>query len=255
MDSELQENTQKIDLDYYLKSMKTSIEQMISFQMVGNLVRSIKQSSSFAEPSVLPRLAQSQKNCKNFSSSSTVDSDLGMCGIADGTFMRQRDLDFSSPNRSESKNKMQLEHPKDGRKREKAQFPVLEGEEMSIMRSKVAAGDKKLKMVIHILFRFEEESIVKDFMDSAKLKKFRRKSRELLGFVMKSYDTFKMQHADSIGLSILLLSASKVGMIKRDFLTIANKISGKNCNHCDIIKKSKSYGIFKSRKVDEAKSA
>ena len=124
---------------------------------------------------------------------------------------------------------------------------MLDEEEMSIMRSKVAAGDKKLKMILHILFRFEEESISHDLMDSKKLKKFRTKSRELLGFVMKSYDTFKMQHADSISLSILLISGSKIGMIKRDFLAIANKISGKNCNDCNIIKKSKSYGLFKNR--------
>lgn len=171
--------------------------------------------------------------------------------------MRSRDIDFSSPCRPDSSHKMALEGyqiDESRKKKEKAQIPVLDDEEMSIMRAKVAAGDKKLKMIIHILFRFEEESIVTNILDSKKLRKFRTKSRELLGFVMKSYDTFKMQHADSISLSILLISASKVGMIKRDFLSIAKKISGKNCNDCEIIKKSKSYGLFKARPHEQQRS-
>ena len=131
---------------------------------------------------------------------------------------------------------------------------MLDDEEMDIMRAKVAAGDKKLKMIIHILFRFEEECIVNNILDSKRLRKFRAKSRELLGYVMKSYDVFKMQHADSMGLSILLFSASKVGMIKRDFLKIAIKISGKKCNDCEVIKKSKSYGLFKARNYERARS-
>jgi hypothetical protein len=173
--------------------------------------------------------------------------------MIDGKLVGSRDLDFSSPNRSDSSGNMESEE-RSTENREKRkdtpQIPVLDDEEMNIMRSKVAAGDKKLKMIIHILFRFEEESIVNDILDSKRLRKFRSKSRELLGFVMKSYDTFKMQHADSIGLSILLLSASKVGMIKKDFLMIAKKISGKNCIDCDTIKKSKSYGLFKARKSE-----
>jgi len=50
MENFLEENCNEINLNTCLSQMKTSIEQMISFQMVGNLVKSIKQ-SAFAEPS------------------------------------------------------------------------------------------------------------------------------------------------------------------------------------------------------------
>lgn len=51
MENFLEENSNEINLNTCLSQMKTSIEQMISFQMVGNLVKNIKQ-SAFAEPSI-----------------------------------------------------------------------------------------------------------------------------------------------------------------------------------------------------------
>ncbi len=75
--------------------------------------------------------------------------------------------------------------------RSEIQGPKLKCEEMKIMNERIAAGDKKLKTIIHILFRFEEQSILEDMIDSKKLKIFRSKSRTYLGRVMSNYELFR----------------------------------------------------------------
>lgn len=120
---------------------------------------------------------------------------------------------------------------------------------MKIMNERIAAGDKKVKTIIHILFRFEEQSILEDMIDSKKLKIFRSKSRTYLGRVMSNYELFRFQHSESISLSILLLSASKINMSKKEFLNIISKISSKSPKKVDVIKRSKCYSMLKELKV------
>jgi hypothetical protein len=117
---------------------------------------------------------------------------------------------------------------------------------MKIMSQRIAAGDKKVKTIIHILFRFEEQSIAENALDAAKLQVFRSKSRTYLGMVMSAYDEFRFQHSESLSLSILLLSAVKIGMGKKQFLSIVGKISSKKPKKVAIIKKSKCYAMLKN---------
>lgn len=70
MQNFLGENLSTLELNSCLNQMKTSIEQMISFQMVGSLIRNIKQ-SAFPEPSMQPNSMYLKKNHRAFSSAST----------------------------------------------------------------------------------------------------------------------------------------------------------------------------------------
>ena len=89
-------------------------------------------------------------------------------------------------------------------------------------------------------------------IDSKKLKVFRSKSRTYLGRVMSNYELFRFQHSESISLSILLLSASKINMSKKEFLSVISKISSKSPKKVDVIKKSKCYSLLKELKVSRS---
>lgn len=165
----------------------------------------------------------------------------------------KKQLSFNSPKRPSNSSKQNI-RTNTLAKSQKVQGPKLNKEEMKIVNERIAAGDKKVKTIIHILFRFEEQSIVESIIDSPKLKIFRLKSRILLGRVISNYEQFRFQHSESISLSILLLSAVKIGMSKKQFLNIVAKISSKKAKKVEVIKKSKCYSMLKKLRSSSVSS-
>jgi hypothetical protein len=234
-----------------LHSLKSSIESRLSYNVLGKLMKSIK-NGKFSEPTLNMtnyqkfNSASNQKKQENHSIS-TWDSDSEYRGMAlekSSMTASKNELLFNSPNRPSTSSKIH-HHSSRITTSQKVQGPKLNKEEMKIVSERIAAGDKKVKTIIHILFRFEEQSIIENVIDSAKLKIFRSKSRTLLGKVMSNYETFRFQHSESISLSILLLSAVKIGMSKKQFLSIVTKISSKKPKKVEVIKKSKCYSMLK----------
>lgn len=181
-----------------LKGLKSSIESRLSFNMLNPLMKKIKK-GKFALPT-LNKCKFDQFNSSAYSkklechSISTRDSDSEYCGMAleEGSKTSRRQcLVFNSPNRPSTSSKIHLHEAKLAKSHKKGvevQGPKLNKEEMKIMSERIAAGDKKVKTIIHILFRFEEQSIVENIIDSQKLKIFRSKSRTFLGNVMSNYE-------------------------------------------------------------------
>lgn len=256
-------NSAQDHLQACLSSMKASIETRLSFNMLGSLMKQIKQ-DQFSKPTLNKSKYDhfnSSDNMKKYEchSISTRDSDSEPCAMAlegnQGT--KNIQLNFNSPNRPSTSSKLHLRSPKPRQslKGVEVEGPKLKENEMKIMSERIAAGDKKVKTIIHILFRFEEQSIVENIIDRKQLTVFRSISRAFLGQVMSNYEQFRFQHSESISLSILLLSAIKIGMSKKQFLNIVTKISSKKPKKVDVIKKSKCYSMMKKLRVSSSKSS
>lgn len=70
-----------------------------------------------------------------------------------------------------------------------------------------------------MLMVFEDNCIVNNTICNSKLRTFRGYSRGYLGKVLEHYEAVKTQQSDSLGLAILLMSAIKIGMSKKDFVS------------------------------------
>jgi hypothetical protein len=69
-------------------------------------------------------------------------------------------------------------------------------------------------MMLHLITTFEENCIVSKIVCSKNLKKLRSYSRRYLGRILNNYDAIKSQQSESLGLAILLVSASRIGLTK-----------------------------------------
>lgn len=107
-------------------------------------------------------------------------------------------------------------------------------------------GDKKFKVIISMLLNFEENCIVNKVIANKKLQELRRHSRRYLGFLIHNSEAVRLQHSDSLGLAILLHSAIRIGMSKRDFLAQAQPVARRKKLDVSYIRKSKCYGIVKN---------
>lgn len=110
---------------------------------------------------------------------------------------------------------------------------------------KQVAGDKKFKTIISMLLNFEENCIVSRVAENKTLQKLRRYNRKYLSYVCQESDEVRSQHSDSLGLAILLQSAIKIGMSKKDFIANAQPVAKRKNLDVSFIRKSKCYGIVK----------
>lgn len=107
------------------------------------------------------------------------------------------------------------------------------------------AGDKKFKIIISMLLNFEENCIVSKVVENKKLQQLRRYSRRFLGFLIHDSEAVRLQHSDSLGLAILLHSAIKIGMSKRNFVEQVQPLARRKNLSVSYVRKSKCYGIVK----------
>jgi hypothetical protein len=114
-----------------------------------------------------------------------------------------------------------------------------------LISNKIALGDKRLKAVLHMLMIFEDNCIVNETICSSKLRTFRGFSRGFLGKVLDNYEIVKTQHSNSLGLSILLLAAIKIGLTKKDFVAQVQSFARRKNISVDSIRKTKCYALVK----------
>ena len=110
---------------------------------------------------------------------------------------------------------------------------------------RLAAGDKKVKTMIHKMLRFEESCIINSRLNKQKVSELMESSRGYLGLILSHYDDFRFQHAESMSLAILLLSSIKVGLSKKQFLRSASSITSKNLKKLEVIRKARCYSMIK----------
>lgn len=112
--------------------------------------------------------------------------------------------------------------------------------------SKIAEGDKKLDQVVRMFLDLEEVMLADHILDRNRLLKFRRVSRGMLGAVVQNFSSFRKQQARNLGLSILLITAKKVGVEESEFSFQASKILEKNKKvKIKSIRRSKCFGLIK----------
>ena len=92
---------------------------------------------------------------------------------------------------------------------------------------------------------FEDNCIIENTMDSAKLRTFRGHSRGYLGKILENYQAVKTQQADSLGLAILLMAAIKIGMGKKAFVKCVKDIARRKNISVSAIRKTKCYSLVK----------
>lgn len=114
-----------------------------------------------------------------------------------------------------------------------------------LINSAIAAGDKKLKTVLHMMLAFEDNCISNHSLDKKQLRTFRMHSRGLLGKVLENYVSVRAQQADSLGIVILLISAIKLGMSKKKFISSIKSIARRKKVTIDAIRKTKCYSVVK----------
>lgn len=106
-------------------------------------------------------------------------------------------------------------------------------------------GDRKFKVIISMLLNFEENCIINRVVQNKKLQQLRRYSRKFLGYLIHNSEAVRLKHSDSLGLAILLHSAIKIGMSKKDFLAQAQPLARRKNLGISNIRKSKCYAIVK----------
>lgn len=119
----------------------------------------------------------------------------------------------------------------------------------------ILSADKKFKVVMSMLHNFEERCISNKVMGKQKHQDFRNHSRGCLGHMIHNSEAVNYKSSDRIGLAILLHSAIKVGMSKKNFLGQAQPIAKNKNLRISFIRKSKCYAILKNliAKSDEEK--
>lgn len=61
----------------------------------------------------------------------------------------------------------------------------------SVISQQIAQGDRKTKMMLHLITTFEENCIVSQIVCSQKLKSLRNYSRRYLGRILNNYEAIK----------------------------------------------------------------
>lgn len=114
-----------------------------------------------------------------------------------------------------------------------------------VISHQIAQGDRKTQMILYSLTTFEENCIISKVVCSKKLKILRSYSRRYLGRILNNYETIKSQQSDALALAILLVSASKIGLTKSQFITNVRNIARRKNVCVDSIKQTKSYALVK----------
>lgn len=102
---------------------------------------------------------------------------------------------------------------------------------------------KRQEYFLDCFSKFEELLIQGNHIDKVALEKLRSFNLQFLKFLMNP--DLKCQQADSICLSIFLLSSSKIGLSKKVFVKEAKKIFKKRAVKISRIKKSRCYASVK----------
>lgn len=193
-------------------SMKNQVEKSLNLNSSWHLVKKIK-ADLFPRPNKEIKLF-TKAEISDVSSVSTFDSDAGLREKFEELKLSKRDY--------------------------------LSRNERKKVKKNSGKGDKKIKVVLNKLHRFEDICVEKRFLKKKEeLLKIREKSKKILGKILDKFESFRFQHADSISLSILYLTAVEVGLTKKKFLDAAKLITSKKVISIDIIKKSKCYGMVK----------
>jgi len=220
-----------------ISKTKTELEMRLIYGMNWPIIQKIQKNEFFAPTKNFKNFALKDQKIENDNLSvSTADTENMNFSLTYENLKKK----ISIPNFSIQNKKNSIE-----KKFKPAKSQILLKEDKKILSEMVASGDKKVKTIVHKLLRFEENCISDRTVKKEELEKLRELSRGLLSITLKNYENFRFQHAESLSLSILLLSAIKIGMTKKVFLALVKKISAKKITKIDLIRKSKSYCLLK----------
>lgn len=124
-----------------------------------------------------------------------------------------------------------------------------EDPEFELLQKLTTLGSK-MEKVVEMFYEFEQVFLADRLLNKPKLASFRRESRRILGMVAYNFKIFKKQQAINLGLSILYLTAKKIGIEDNEFSFQASKVLGKERSvKVKSVKRSKCYGMIKGLKV------
>jgi hypothetical protein len=113
-----------------------------------------------------------------------------------------------------------------------------------IIQDFLTQKDKRALRLVKMLSLFEERCAVERLLDRNQIDALRVVNRDYLGICLSKFQSLKCQQIDSVFLSILLLSTSKLGISKKIFLAICNKILPKKTVKVSFVRKARCYKVI-----------
>ena len=119
------------------------------------------------------------------------------------------------------------------------------GEHAEIINEAIASNNATLKKVIAVLNLYEDYLLTAKLVDDEKIKLVRHFNRSMLARVLNCRSEFSSIPRDSVGLTIALLSAEKIGLNKLLFLKfIGEMLQNKRITKISQLRKGRTYGLL-----------
>lgn len=113
--------------------------------------------------------------------------------------------------------------------------------------------DKKLKAVLTNFAAFQNLLLTEKIVKKEKFEILRFENMRALELCLEIFGKLRYQHADAISSSILYFTTGKIGLPKREFLKLVDKVTKKKCGKLSIIRKAKCFGMIKSLLLKKVK--